>query len=560
MRDRRYLAFIPLAALIAISPLLFSGSSCGHDFEFHLRNWLEVGSQWKQGALLPRWAFTVAWNAGEPRFVFYPPLSWSIGALLALVLPWAAVPATLIWLALTCCGFTMHRLACQWTSPDNALIAAAFYIVHPYMLFTFYERAAYAELLAAAWIPLVFLSILRARLTIAGIAIPLSLLWLTNAPAAVMGSYAFAILAVIRVVYSYRNTRSSDSVMREIATIVSGAALGLGVAAFYIVPATIEQHWVKISMPYIPGVRYQDNFFFQRIGDPSHDAILRTASLCGLALIALAAIAFVVARLLRGTKMRSGTDNCAHAQAVMALGIVTCIISFLLTAPSAVLWRHVPELLFLQFPWRFCAILGATVAALLALALRPARLHAAAATTIAFSLTFVLTLCGNHFFRQYCFSSFSASGIADSFYNGGRYDLTDEYPPVGADGSALQHANPSFWIAANPSDPAPAHADADYSVSLGNRLHFNVATPVPAFIVINLRDYRAWKIAVNGGPIGVRPHRNDGLIAVPIACGISQIDISYAHTGDMTAGWIVTALSIVALLFVRRRQEGAASL
>src|ERR1035441_7276615 len=79
-------------------------------------------------------------------------------------------------MALTCCGLTMYRLACEWTSSGNALIAAAFYMGHPYMLFTFYERAAYAELLAAAWIPLLLLSVLRPRLTLPGIALPICLL------------------------------------------------------------------------------------------------------------------------------------------------------------------------------------------------------------------------------------------------------------------------------------------------------------------------------------------------------------------------------------------------
>ena len=66
------------------------------------------------------------------------------------------------------------------------------------MLFTAYERTAYAELLAAAFLPLLFAAILRPRPTITGIAIPLALLWLTNAPAAVMASYALALLTLTR--------------------------------------------------------------------------------------------------------------------------------------------------------------------------------------------------------------------------------------------------------------------------------------------------------------------------------------------------------------------------
>src|ERR1035437_9426553 len=232
MRDRRHFVLIPLAALLAVLPLILRGTSCGHDFGFHLRNWLEVSSQWKQGVLFPHWEFTAAWNSGEPRFVFYPPLSWSIGALLGLLLPWVAVPTTYIWLALMFCGLTMYRLACQWTTPSNALIAAALYMVHPYMLFTFYERAAYAELLAAAWIPLLLLAILRPRLTLPSIAVPIGLLWLTNAPAAVMGCYTFALLGMIRIVSTYRSAQGSQIAPREAAKILAGAILGIGLAAF----------------------------------------------------------------------------------------------------------------------------------------------------------------------------------------------------------------------------------------------------------------------------------------------------------------------------------------
>ncbi len=557
MRDRRYLAFIPLAALIVISPLIFRGSSCGHDFEFHLRNWLEVGSQWRQGVLLPRWDFTAAWNSGEPRFVFYPPISWTVGALLGLVLPWMAVPAVFIWMAVTGCGFTMYRLAREWTSSSNALIAASLYMAHPYMLFTLYERAAYAELLAAAWIPLVLLSILRPRLTLPGIAVPVCLLWLTNAPAAVMGCYTLALLGLVRVVSSYRNARDSRLALREGMTIAAGTALGLGCAAFYIVPATVEQGWVKIDMPFLRGVRYQDNFLFGRLGDPSHDAILRAVSLCGVALLVSASVFLAIAYWREAKAQLAGHEGRTRRRALVALGLVTCCLAFLLTSPSAVLWRHVPELLFMQFPWRFCAVLGATSAALLALALHRTRLHDAVAVAIGFGLVLGLTLGGNYFFRQICFPSFSVAGIVDSFYNGGRYDYTDEYPPVGADGEVLQHANPSFWLAAKPSDPAPASAERDYTVALSRRLHFTVTTAAPSFVVLNLRDYPAWRITINGDFVGARPHRDDGLIVLPVGSGVSRIGIAYVHGEDAVVGWIITVLSVGLLVLVwRLRMRG----
>ena len=53
-------------------------------------------------------------------------------------------------------GTAMYRMARELERFAGKLraIAAAIYVANPYMIFTAYERTAYAELLAAAWIPL----------------------------------------------------------------------------------------------------------------------------------------------------------------------------------------------------------------------------------------------------------------------------------------------------------------------------------------------------------------------------------------------------------------------
>ncbi|HTJ30241.1 MAG TPA: hypothetical protein VL346_07060, partial [Acidobacteriaceae bacterium] len=96
-----HLLAIPLAAFIAVLPLILHGCSCGHDFNFHLLNWMEVARQFTHGNLHPHWAYSPAYNAGEPRFVFYPPLSWTIGAILGLLMPWTWTPIVYTWLCLT---------------------------------------------------------------------------------------------------------------------------------------------------------------------------------------------------------------------------------------------------------------------------------------------------------------------------------------------------------------------------------------------------------------------------------------------------------------------------
>src|SRR5208282_5289528 len=87
--------------------------------------------------------------------------SWTIGAALGSVLPWKMVPGAFIWLALIAAGTSMWRLAREWLSGPQAIVAAVLYAVNPYFLVTVYYRSDYAELLAAALLPLMLGSTLR---------------------------------------------------------------------------------------------------------------------------------------------------------------------------------------------------------------------------------------------------------------------------------------------------------------------------------------------------------------------------------------------------------------
>ena len=79
-------------ALAATSLLLVRGPSCGHDFDFHFVSWLEVARAWHGGLFYPHWAESANFGAGEPRFIFYPPASWMLGAALGSIAGWHATP------------------------------------------------------------------------------------------------------------------------------------------------------------------------------------------------------------------------------------------------------------------------------------------------------------------------------------------------------------------------------------------------------------------------------------------------------------------------------------
>ena len=557
---------LPIAAFIAVLPLISHGCSCGHDFDFHLVNWFESARDFTHGNIHPQWASTPARNAGEPRFIFYPPLSWIIGALLGFLMPWTWTPIAYTWLALTAAGLALFHAARSFATPNAALIAAAVYIANPYTLYTAYERTAYAELLAAAWIPLLLRAILRDRVTTLGIAIPITLLWLTNAPAAVMGCYTLALLTIVRLAPTnppgapFTRLHRVSGTSRESATApahtqvtiepgrlalntIAGTALGLGLAAFYILPAAWERRFVQIRYAILPGIRPQDNFLFHHTGDPDHDGVLRTASVVAVLLIAATIITLVIIGVTKSRTANTPTIDNKNTRLLIPFTILTLAIVLFLTPVSTPLWTHLPQLEFLQFPWRLLALLAAVFGLALALALTKLSLKTASTAAISLLAVFLLAFPAWHAFRQRCYPEDTVQARLEIFRSADPgSEPTDEYTPVGADNDALATTNPGYWLAptanaapATSSTPAPAPHQLDL-------------TPTsPTTLIFNLRDYPAWQITRNGSPIATRLHRRDGLIAVPLPAGPAHIEVIHVTLPDQRLGYLLTAFSAIAL-------------
>ncbi len=591
--QREQLAYllIALSALVAVLPLAIHGCSCGHDFDFHLLNWMEAARQFTHGNLHPHWAYTAAYDAGEPRFVFYPPASWTLGAVLGLLLPWAWTPIVYTWLALTLSGFAMYLLTREFSSPGPALFASIFYAVNPYMLFTAYERTAYAELLAAAWIPLLLHAILRRRITVIRIAIPVALLWITNAPAAVMSCYGLALLASLRIVTSNPSSKQEASIpakepgapcldsetwvssqaqtfqsrRQQSRNTFAGTALGLGLAAFYIVPAAWERRYVQIAMALLPGMRIEDNFLFHHTGDLAHDEVLHTASL--IAVILLAAAILGLAVLLLTTKRRephreqSQRDEAYRRlsdsrRLLLPLAILTLAILFLLTPATAAIWKHLPELAFLQFPWRLVAILAAVLSLTLALALPFFRSRPAFTIAVTLSLAACLAYPAYSAFQQTCDPEDTVSARLALFRSERGSEPTDEYTPATADNDSLAKANPPYWLSDDPDAKAPAN-----SIPGPAPTHLILNSLVPQSLILNLRAYPCWRITRNGASLrgGDPSQRDDGLITLPIPAGLTMVDLVYTQTRDQTLGDAISLTSLTMLVLVFRLRAKSAA-
>ncbi|HMD16225.1 MAG TPA: hypothetical protein VKH18_06115 [Terriglobales bacterium] len=547
------------ACLAAIAPFFWWGSPSGHDFEFHIFSWMEVLGQWKDGIVYPRWAALAHWGYGEARFLFYPPASWALGTALGAVLPWKIVPGAYCWIALSLAGAAMYRLAREWLPTSDALFASVFYALNPYHLLIIYWRSAYAELLAAALLPLLLLCLLRLFLpeSDAGfrsalcLSLTLAAAWLTNAPAAVMIHYSTAGLALVLAAMGVVRERGqgrriwSPQIWRPLARISLAMFLGAGLASFYLLPAIYEQGWVNLSEVLSPGVRPQDNFLFTTIADPDHNRFNLLVSTVAIAEIGVLALAIWRSR----QKQRVGTaaPGCPVAHSATALETPWMLLStwgagsaLLMLSASNLLWQHLPKLRFVQLPFRWLLCMNAALTMLLTMA---AKRWTSRVLVFAVLLA-TLFLAGYRFQPPWWEKSSDIRERSDAVADGTGYDGTDEYVPAGADPYELNKNLPRV------SDDAGTPVQSAMMAWGQTEKHFTVHAAVPQDITVRLFNYPAWDVVVNGKPTHTRTTDVTGLLVIPIAAGENDVRIHFRRTTDRVVGNIVSLISLAVLVAI----------
>ncbi|HTW30903.1 MAG TPA: 6-pyruvoyl-tetrahydropterin synthase-related protein [Candidatus Sulfotelmatobacter sp.] len=522
---------IAFAAFAVEIPFFFFGTPSGHDVEFHLYSWLEVLSQWKEGVLYPRWASMANFGYGEPRFIFYPPASWTLGSIVSAIVPWRLASPVYIWIALVLAGASMFVLSRRWLDRRDAIFAAVLYAVNPYHLVIVYWRSAFAELLASCLLPLLLLLLLKAADGERRILIPLSLIlaaaWLTNAPAAVMIHYSLALLVLVLAL----QLRSPKLVWLAAGAVALGACL----AAFYLLPAIYEQKWVTIGEAISAGSRPQDNFLFIHTSDADHDAFNRMVSWIALLEIAVTLTAMWAAR--KWTRMRPAARHAVFTWAVAC--------TLLMFPVTALLWKFLPKLEFMQFPWRWLLCLSLLFSLFVTIALRRWWMRGSVCAVA----IILIVLAWTRVQAPWWDNAGDLKEMQDNMTDQIGYEGTDEYTPVGTDPSAV--------------DKDARKVTGDGTARAAIRVHqwnaearsFSADVSNSGRMALKLFPYPAWKVSDNGQAVHTEAREGTGQMLVPVDAGGNEVQIKFARTWDRTLGDCITLAGVIFVLFLKFRRE-----
>ncbi len=528
-----------VAGLVVLSPFFFRGDASGHDFEFHVASWMEAARQWHEGIWYPRWAARANFGYGEPRFIFYPPESWILGAALSFVLPWGMVPAAYYWLMIVVAGFAMYRLAREWLPQRDAVAAAVLFAVNPYHLLLVYWRSDFAEMLASAILPLVVLCAVnvaaKPRRFVPLLALLLAATWLANAPAGVVVSYGLALLLVVIAV----RERSWKVLLYGAGAIV----LGIALSAFYILPAAYEQPWVNIKEVLSSGLKPAENFLFTVSPDPDHTRFNFLVSWTVVGEIAVTLLAAVFASPLRR----------AHKSCWWPLAVLGIASALMMLPVTAFLWTFLPKMRFVQFPWRWIIPFGVVFAGMVGSAL--ARLPARYRPLLWIVCAAALFLAGRDYANTTWWDADAVSDLQQAILQrGSGYEGTYEYEPAGCDHTDLVNSAPLIAEAGltNGSSAQAPHPAPAIRVLAWYPEHkaFTVTVEAPTTFILRLLNYPAWRVEVNSTIVRTGSSQGTGQMLVSVPAGSSRVQIDFGRTRDRLWGGIVSGLALVIFFLV----------
>ena len=550
------LAVSALTALLVVSPFFWLGSASGHDFSFHAASWLDAAGQWKEGTLFPRWNEGANYGFGEPRFLFYPPLSWLLGAALGSVIPWNAVPGAMIFLAQTLAGLCFFALARRFLSRGPALFGAACYATNPYALLVVYMRSDFAEQFGCAVMPLVVLGALKMcglleksrralPRSVALFALAFAVVWLSNAPAGVMASYTTALICAWAAL--------EEKSLRPFWRAFFGLALGFGLTGFYLLPAAYEQKWVSIAQALASGLQPSENFLYTMLNDPEHNLFNWIASTVAILLIVITGIAAVFSHRndarekAASEKIEAASEGNSRAFWRLLL-LLAVTATFLMIRPSSLLWTLLPKLRFLQFPWRWMAILALPYAYFLAAAAARARLR------WAWGLLVLLAVAGTGTFlvRQAWWDTEDIPVLRASIAADQGFEGTDEYDPLGDDHYSLPQNAPR--VALLPQGPEglllQLNPKNDFRIVrwTAEDREVLVNAQEPLRVTLRLLNYPAWRVVMNGKPVTAGHAEGTAQMLLPLPAGSQRITVHFARTRDRQLGIAITWLAGLTLL------------
>jgi len=558
-------------SVLACWPILMHGApDLSWDGLVHAVWAKQFASQFWHGDWYPRWFTDINAGYGGSSGFFYPPVTNYAASIF-----WPLVASrdtagflssgySLI-LAFTLSGITALLWLRSFTEPRAALMGAVVYLIAPYHLTVdLYLRGASAELWVFVWLPLVMLSaegLLRhARWAVPAAAISYSLAVLSHPSTAL----CFAPIAVAYVIFLSEGKER----VRLTSIFVAALLLGVGLDAIYLLPALLDRHKASFALYTAGAVDYQRNWLLpwrDEFNSGVHYLRDRFAGrpasmppgvpgyflMLLITLSALGAITLLFL-LIRRYETSGRIQRIAGFYAIVAL-----VSFFLMTKPSAFIWRLAGFLKFLQVPFRLNVMLALCLAVLVALAASYLARPRARAISLFLTLLTVAWLAVDAWAPSHVYSAWTPNPAKSNWHAlHWQMEASDLMPWPAAERIPIDPAEFDRFVEAHPpkavriespltNEPTGTAVVESWQL---RRVQIKVHSSQDSQLTVNYFYYEGWQGRIKGaeGTLSASPSP-EGFIQMKIPRGDYELILELPYDQAERVGSLISLLSAMLL-------------
>jgi hypothetical protein len=272
-----------------------------------------------------------------------------------------------------------------------------------------------------------------------------------------------------------------------------------------------------------------DNFLFTKTADPDHNRFNLLVSIVAASQLAILAAAFALARTFRRHKL----------WLVLLVWSVVCAV--LMLRPTLALWDHLPELRFVQLPWRWLLCLNVPFALVIAIPVRRWWLR----SVLCVAALGVLFVVWNRVQTPWWDTAGDVQEMVDNQQDGPGNEGADEYVPAGADPYDIDQKAPLVQF------EGKGHAQISIQKWHAEKREFSANVKSSGKLILRLFNYSSWNVEVNGHAALTETTPHTGQMIVPITSAKNRVQITFVEGWDRKVGLLcsVLALTVIAAWF-----------
>lgn len=555
------LGIIIAASVIVSLPLLNPGLYMMHDDQQVARLYA-FNEALKTGQFPVRWVSGFGFGFGYPLFVFYPPLVYVVGEMFHLIgFGYINSIKLVFFTSILFSGMAMYVLVKDLWGKYAGIIATLFYIVVPYRALDVYVRGALAESYAFVWLPLILWSLYRLTMT-------------ENVNYAYLSAIFFALLMVTHnliflpfvliltlfFIFLFINSSNRALLVKHLALL---GTIGAALSAFFWIPALLEKQYTIVdSLLLVNLASYKIHFVYPQqlwnwqwgFGGSSGGLTDGISFKIGKLHILIAAFSVIVALSRKYFVLIKPKANRETDRLVIIFFTLFVLSAFMATFYSNVIWDVLPQLAYLQFPWRFLAF-TALFSSILAGAF-VYYLKLPVAKIIGGSFLIVLLLIPNlklfqpQFYRT---DLTDAKATSKEVINWDVSLSSFEYVPKGVelyrnDLGTNQINIAKSQIPTQLIEPINGNPQISLQKTSPTQVQFQVYSPTTSRIKANIFNFPGWHLQIDGRKTPIEDNNALKLITFNVPKGQHSVKIEFGNTPVRLLGNYISLLGIVCLI------------